>query len=218
MGEAEIDAFHHTITIHSNIITYGNAADEKLTENIRAEVETMWNEPRANITIKKNSYNVVFRITAALNPSVEMIDVFANTNPRNNYFRIEEYAHGNISFVDGIGCNSGYFMVENLYTGSTTAAHEYGHTLGLVHPDDLDYRGKGAPRIMYPRGTLVDPQYQYDPSKPAGVTGGTMHPMYRKVFKEDIALLKLERLRFNNSKAIAGDFTNVFHYNHRDEV
>jgi hypothetical protein len=218
MGEAEIDAFNHTITIHSHIITYGNAADEKLTENIKAEIETMWNEPHASIIIKKNAYNVVFRITAALNPSIEMIDVYTNTDPRNNYFRIEEYAHGNISFVDGIGCNSGYFMVENLYTGSTTAAHEYGHTLGLHHPVDLDYRGKGAPRIMYPRGTLVDPQYQYDPSKPAGVTGGTMHPMYRKVFKEDIALLKLERLRFNNSKAITGDFTNVFHYNHRDEV
>lgn len=218
MGEAEIDAFNHTITIHSHIITYGNAADEKLTENIRAEIETMWNEPHASILIKKNAYDVVFRISAELNPSIEMIDVFINTNPRNNFFRIEEYAHGNISFVDGIGCNSGYFMVENLYTGSTTVAHEYGHTLGLLHPVDLDYRGKGAPRIMYPRGTLVDPQYQYDPSKPAGVKGGTMHPMYRKVFKEDIALLKLERLRFNSNKAIMGDFTNVFHNNHRDEA
>ena len=218
MGEAEIDAFNNTITIHSHIITYGNAADEKLTENIRAETEMMWNEPQASIIIKKNVYHVVFRITAALNPFLEMIDVYTNTNPRNNYFRVEEYARGNISFVDGIGCNSGYFMVENLYTGSTTAAHEYGHTLGLYHPVDLDYRGKGAPRIMYPRGTLVDPQYQYDPSKPAGVTGGTMHPMYRKVFAEDIALLKLERLRFRNGKAIAGDFTNVFHGNHREQT
>ena len=71
---------------------------------------------------------------------------------------------------------------------------------------------------MYPRGTLVDPPFQYDPSKPAGVTGGTMHPMYRKVFAEDIALLKLERLRFNNGKAITGDFTNVFHFNHSEEA
>ncbi len=68
MGEAEIDAFNHTIIIHSHIITYGNAADEKLTENIRAEIETMWNEPQANIILKKNVYQVVFRITAALNP------------------------------------------------------------------------------------------------------------------------------------------------------
>ena len=70
---------------------------------------------------------------------------------------------------------------------------------------------------MYPRGTLVDPQFQYDPSKPAGVTGGTMHPMYRKVFADDISALKLERLRFVNQKAIAGGFTNVFHLNHINE-
>ena len=67
---------------------------------------------------------------------------------------------------------------------------------------------------MYPRGTLVDPQFQYDPSKPAGVTGGTMHPMYRKVFFGDIAALKLDRLRFTANKAILGDFTNVYHSNH----
>jgi hypothetical protein len=69
---------------------------------------------------------------------------------------------------------------------------------------------------MYPRGTLVDPQFQYDPSKPAGVTGGTMHPRYRKVFAEDIAALKLERLKFKNKKAIVGEFTNVYHADHND--
>jgi len=105
-------------------------------------------------------------------------------------------------------------MLENLYAGSTTAAHEYGHTLGLVHPDNIDLRGKGVPGIMYPRGTLVDPQYQYDPSKPPGVKGGTMHPIYRKVFPEDISALRLEKLQFKNNKAIIGGFTNVYHASH----
>ncbi len=217
MGEAEIDTNNRIIIIHSHIITYGNAADETITESIRSEIETMWNEPHATINIKGVSFLVSFHITALLQPSIDDIEILSNTNSRNNYFRIEEYAHGNISFVDSIGCNTGYFKLENLYVGSTTAAHEYGHTLGLEHPVNLDYRGKDIPRIMYPRGTLVDEQFQYDPSKSAGVTGGTMHPMYRKVFTEDIVLLKLDKLRFINNKAVIGDFTNVFHYNHADE-
>lgn len=216
MGEAELDRFHNVIIIRSNIITYGDAADEKITQSIRDEIETMWNEPKGMIYLKKIPFTVAFRITAEFRASIDMKEIYSNTDPRNNYFRIEEYAHGNISFVDGLGCNSGYFKLENLYVGSTTAAHEYGHTLGLDHPADLDFRGHGVPGIMYPRGTLVDPQYQYDPAKPAGVTGGTMHPMYRKVFAEDISALQLERLRFKNEKAIAGDFTNVFHLNHNN--
>ncbi len=216
MGEAELDTHYNTITIHSNIITYGNAADKKITALIRDEIETMWNEPKGTIYIKGIEFYVTFRITAELRASINDEEIYANLNCRNNYFRIEEYALGNISFVDGLGCNSGYFKLENLYAGSTTAAHEYGHTLGLDHPLNLNYRGKGVPGIMYPRGTLVDPQFQYDPTKPAGVTGGTMHPKYRKVFAEDITLLKIERLRSQNQKAVIGEFSNVYHIDHRE--
>jgi hypothetical protein len=200
MGEVEIDIDNRLIIINSHIITYGNAANEKLTESIRDEIETMWNEPHAMVDIKGNSFTVRFHITAVLNTSINEIEILSNTSPRNNYFRIEEYANGNISFVDGIGCNSGYFKLENLYTGSTTAAHEYGHTLGLDHPANLDYRGKGVPRIMYPRGTLVDPQFQYDSLKPAGITGGTMHPMYRKVLLKILLHLNLKNFNLKMAK------------------
>lgn len=214
MGEAEITT-NKIITIHSHIITYGNAADEIVTERIRDEIETMWNEPQAIIVIQHISFQIVFRITAEMKKEISEFEVLQNTDPRINYFRIEEYVNGNISFVDGLGCNTGHFKLENLYEGSTTAAHEYGHTLGLEHPKDMDLRGKGVPGIMYPRGTLVDPQFQYDPSKPAGVTGGTMHPMYRKVFQQDVENLKLHRLSFHNNRAIIGDFTNVYHWSHQ---
>lgn len=217
MGEAELNIFNRSLIISSHFFCYGNAANAQLTNYIRDEIETMWNEPQGFIQLKGRPFRVSFRISAALNPVIDMDEVYTNTDPRNNYFRIEEYAHGNISFVDGLGCNTGYFMVENLYVGSTTAAHEYGHTLGLEHPSNLDYRGKGVPPIMYPRGTLVDPQYQYDSTKPAGVKGGTMHPMFRKVFAADIASLKLDRLRFTNDRAVVGDFTNVFHFDHGDQ-
>nr|MBA2330922.1 peptidase M10 [Flavisolibacter sp.] len=92
--------------------------------------------------------------------------------------------------------------------------HEFGHTLGLDHPKYLDIRGKGVPGIMYPRGTLVDPPYQYDPEQRPGLKGGTLHPQYRRVLKEDILNLKLHRLNYRNNKAVIGAFTNVYHWDH----
>lgn len=214
MGEAQL--INGIVTISSHIITYGNAANEELSEQIREEIETMWNEPNASVEINDHLYFIKFRITAELKKDIQELEILQNTDSRNNYFRIEEFAHGNISFVDGLRCNSGYFKLENLYKGSTTAAHEYGHTLGLDHPQDLDIRGKGVPGIMYPRGTLVDPQFQYDSLKPAGVTGGTMHPMFRKVMVDDIRNLQLHKLQFQNSKTTIGEFTNVYHWDHAD--
>jgi hypothetical protein len=218
MGEAELAGNHKDIIIHSHIITYGNAADIALTEMMKDEIETMWNEPQGSIEWKEQILNVVFKISGSFEPDITPLDIYQNIDPRNNYFRIEEFAHGNISFVDGLGCNTGYFKLENLYKGSTTAAHEYGHTLGLRHPYDLDLRGKGVPGIMYPRGTLVDAQYQYNPSGMAGDSsnGGTMHPKNRRVSKQDIALLKLHKLDFENGKAIIGGFTSIWHSDHGD--
>ena len=214
MGTVEI---HNTqLTIHSHIITYGNAANPSVTELIRDEIESMWNEPAGIFHKDQINYPVVFRITAAFRPDIAAEEIMSNLDPRNNYFRIEEFVHGNISFVDGLGCNTGYFKLENLYQGSTTAAHEYGHTLGLEHPHDLDFRGKGVPGIMYPRGTLVDPSYQYNPAGRAGDSsnGGTMHPRYRKVRIEDISLLRLNHLNFKEGKAQLGEFSSVWHPDH----
>lgn len=212
MGTAELKS--STLIIHSHIITYGNAATEELTQSMRDEIETLWNEPQATVFLGDVCHPIIFNITASFEPAITPLDIYKNLDPRNNYFRIEEFAYNNISFVDGLGCNSGYFKLENLYKGSTTAAHEYGHTLGLDHPKNTDLRGKGVPGIMYPRGTLVDPPFQYEPDKAAGTKGGTMHPMYRKVKQEDIALLNLHKLHFQNNIAILGEFTSVWHDAH----
>ena len=49
MGTVELNS--RILFIYSNIITYGNAADEAITAMIREEIETMWNEPKAKLNI-----------------------------------------------------------------------------------------------------------------------------------------------------------------------
>ena len=214
MGTVEIT--NNKLLIFSHIIIYGNAATPTLAEMMRDEIQTMWNEPRGICRIDGEDYLVEFNISASHETGITDLDIYQNLDAKNNYFRIEEYAMGNISFVDGLGCNSGYFKLENLYKGSTTAAHEYGHTLGLDHPSDLDLRGKGVPGIMSPRGTLVDAIFQYNPSGRAGDSnnGGTMHPKYRKVLSPDIEKLKLNKLDFVSGSAVIGEFTSIWHPDH----
>lgn len=216
MGTVEIIGSELIITSH--VVTYGDASTAEMTHYIGEEIEAMWNAPQGKCELDDRSYTVRFRISTEFKPAIAPEEILGNINPINNYFRIEEFATGHISFVDGLGSNTGYFLVENLYRGSTTAAHEYGHTLGLAHPDDMDIHGLGAPGIMYPRGTLVDPSFQYDPAVPAGQKGGTMHPIYRKVRQQDIDLLHIPDLTFRMNKAMIGDFTSVFHYNHRETI
>src|SRR5215471_20048010 len=115
MGESEINTSGRTITISSHIVTYGNEATEEVTERIRKEIETMWNEPKASVYFRNDHYKLIFQITAEIKKDISELDILQNTDPRNNYFRIERFAHGSISFVDGLGCNTGYFLLENLY-------------------------------------------------------------------------------------------------------
>ena len=178
---------------------------------IANDISSHWNEPLATVRINNNLFDVQFDIDGVYEPDLDPEKVWYNDNPRFNFFRIEKFATGNISFVDGIGCNSGYFLLDNLLQTGTTAAHEYGHTLGLEHPTRLDIRGQGVPGIMYPRGTICDPAFQYDPAAEPGKTGGTLNPMHRKVLPADIEALKLHKLLFTNGRATVGDFSSLYH-------
>lgn len=223
MGEAELQPHRNLLIIHAELIFYGDAASEELSMQVAKDVEDHWNEPGGEIMVSQNwfykkRYQVRFNITGAYNKALTPETVFENINPRNNYFRIEEFAIGNISFVDGLNSNTGYFKLENLLNNSSTAAHEFGHTLGLDHPHDLDIRGRGTPGIMYPRGTLVDPQFQYSPEVAAGEKGGTLNPFTRKVLQHDIDDLKLNRLDFNaKGFAVLGGFTSIWHEKHKPD-
>lgn len=220
MGEAELQPNNNLLIIHAIINIYGDAANNDLSVKIASDIESYWNEPGGKAAINENwfskkTYDVRFSITGKFDRELTPQIVFENTDPRNNYFRIEEFANGNISFVDGINSNTGYFKLENLLNNSSTAAHEFGHTLGLEHPEHLDIRGEGTPGIMYPRGTWVDPQFQYYPKVEPGEKGGTLNPFTRKVLQKDIDDLHLNKLSFDKiGFATLGSFTSVWHQKH----
>jgi len=217
MGEAEIIPAAKQLVIHSTLFFYGDVVTDALAEQVAKDIMDHWNEPGGTVTIGGELYTVVFNIEGIWSKSLTPEMIFENNSPRNNYFRIEAYAMNNISFVDGLPCNTGYFKLDNLLNNSTTAAHEYGHTLGLAHPAILDIRGKGQPGIMYPRGTICDPEFQYDPLAEPGAKGGTLNPFTRKVLQADIDLLQLHLLSFDNhNSAVMGGFSDVYHQNHSD--
>jgi hypothetical protein len=212
MGEAELIISKQQLIIHSVIFFYGDVANDGLAKQVAADIANHWNEANGKVQIKGNWFTVWFDIEGILDASLTPLMVYENTNPRNNYFRIEEFATGNISFVDAINSNTGYFKLDNLLNNSTTAAHEYGHSIGLDHPKILDIRGKGTPGIMYPRGTIVDPQYQYAADAEPGKVGGTLNPFTRKVLPEDINDLRLHKLDYNREGfAMIGGFTSEWH-------
>ena len=62
MGSVELDIHQQQLFIFSNIVTYGNAATPEITELIREEIETMWNEPAAGLKFHDSIFTIVFRI------------------------------------------------------------------------------------------------------------------------------------------------------------
>lgn len=217
MGEIELVPDRKLLIIHSVLFFYGDAANDLLSKQIAEDIQQHWNEPKGKVAINNVMYNVEFNMEGIWSKSLSPEMIYENYNPRNNYFRLEEFASGNISFVDAINSNTGYFKLDNLLNNSTTAAHEYGHTIGLEHPEELDIRGKGIPGIMFPRGSIVDPPFQYNPQAIAGdnTNGGTMNPFTRKVTQADIDNLRLNKINFNNSRfAKLGDFSSIWHDKH----
>jgi hypothetical protein len=216
MGEAELHRTSGQLIIRSIFYFYGDAANAQLAKQIAADIQSHWNEPHSVVTINRKQFTVSFEITGFYDPALKPETVWYNDDQRINYFRIEEFVIGNISFVDGIGSNTGFFKLDNLLQTSSTAAHEYGHTIGLVHPKMLDIRGEKHPGIMYPRGTICDPHFQYWSHARPGEEGGFLDPKHRKVLDEDIQALKLHRLDFDErGVARIGEFTSLYHQKHQ---
>jgi hypothetical protein len=208
----------NSVVIKANLIIYGGAATLKLAQQMAYNVQWHWNYPKATILISGKKYKVKFLINGFHFSNISPSIILKNRHQQHVFIRIEHEISTGISVMDKVNSNSGFFKLQNVgYVGASTEAHEYGHALGLWpspdgHPQDLDQRGKGVPGIMYPRGTWVDPQYQYVATTPAGEQGGTVHPDKRRVRQLDIEMLFVN-FDFPKGKALQkmGSLTNIYH-------
>jgi len=221
-GEVAINKQSKTITISANLIFYGEAATPELAKQTAADVQKLWNGANGKVNIDGVEYSVQFDITSEYRNAEGPIDATAfffekglNDDVKNNYIEVKNKVDEGVSNMV-MGGNEGTFQLNNISReGSTTEAHEFGHSLGLWpgtkdgHPEDLDLRGEGQPGIMYPRGTLVDPQYQYNPNAKARSAGGTLNPEKRRVTQGDINALGIDKLTFDkNGKSNLGKSTS----------
>ena len=190
------------IRIASCLFLYGSEANQQIGEQIIEEINSMYNEPKATAVINGQNMRVVFDISFEIVAPLEAMDLAAsNDSYFNNFIRIESENHITRSFMGfGLGDNAGHWLTSDNLGTSTTAAHEFGHSLGLDHPANPDFRGSSSPPpIMAARGSLVDPQYQWNKFAKAGEYGGTMNPVHRRVAKEEIALI-MEGLTFEETE------------------
>ena len=201
------------IEIESRLYLYGSQATDGNGISIVEEIERMYNEPEVFVFTQNRRMKVIFKVSYEVISINEAILLSSkNTDFRNNFIRIESKNVLTRSFMGfGLGDNAGHWVTSDQLGISTTAAHEFGHGLGLDHPIFNDYRGTNLPPpIMAPRGSLVDPQYQWSPLAKAGEFGGTMNPIHRKVTVQEVEMVirDLSFEQFENN--LIGRISNTF--------
>ncbi len=221
LDEVYKDDENKRIIIYNELYFYGMHASPFLAEQIAKDAENDWNEPEGIIEINGENYLVFFIIKGFYVPLIDEEMIQLNRFVWRKFFKIDIESKFAVSYVDAIFSNSGLFLLKNIEKpNSKTAAHELGHSWGLLHPENLDYRGKGQPHIMFPRGTLVDAEFRYKPEAEAKLINGelvleqgcTVHTDKRKVTQFNIDDLGINRLKFNKfSYAPLSKLTNIFH-------
>lgn len=179
----EKDELTNTIRVIARMVYSGPALTEAIAESSTREIQDMWSEVPTEVMVGAKIYRVEFDIDYVMVGSQTLV------NPDScayNFIQVKpKSSAGDRSYYAGLGSRNGVFYTSDDLGNSTTAAHEFGHGLMLDH-NDLDQRTAEVPGIMFARGTFVRPEFQWNPSAPAGAAGGTINPKYRKVRAADI--------------------------------
>jgi hypothetical protein len=198
----------HSLNLSAHIYFYGVSATPQLTKLITDEINLYWNggshlhssflNLQTQVGGGIESFNM--EVTSEIISEAMAFRMMANSpSPEMNFIRLlpGNTANGDRSYMDQLCGNTGTWFTSDQLDLSTTAAHEFGHGLCLEHPNKGDLRGTGQPPMLAPRGTLVDPQYQWNPSSVAGQAGGTLNPFKRRVIQADIDRMPLDVLNYD---------------------
>lgn len=199
------------IRVKADIFLYGKYAGDALAADIEAEINRMWNQPLVVVPVQNRYLKVSFHVgVQPVTVEEAKQKMRENRSHEVNFVRVEDANIVERSMMGmGLGQNSGHWLITDQLGQSTTAAHEFGHALGLPHPRQLDYRGTGYPPLMAPRGTLVDAVFQWNPLAEPGAFGGTMKPVHRRVRQEEVLEVLARAVRVQNN-FIIGEISNLY--------
>jgi hypothetical protein len=200
-----------SIVVSAKLYFYGSYATDDIAQKIITEISEQYNAANGKVKIDDVVFDVKFDIDFEIVDNIKALELAAkNKNYRNNFIRIEQKNVAERSFMGfGLGQNAGHWLITDNLGESTTAAHEFGHGLGLDHPKEFDLRGFDTPPpIMAPRGTIVDVQFQWNPTVEAGEFGGTLKPIYRKVSAWEIAQVFEGKVFSEKGKLNIGEISN----------
>ncbi len=189
------------ITFVSQMIYRGGALTAKNARDSTLEMTSLWNESRGSVRYRGRLYKAKFIFSYVMDPYQRYVD---SGSCAENHVKIENpVKEGDRSFYRLAGRFGTFFTTDDLGR-STTTAHEYGHGLGLDH-DDYDQVTTAVPGIMFARGTLVRPEYQWNPFAVAGAPGGSIKPHHRRVRVIDLLKLNLESVNFAGGVGCLGE-------------
>ena len=194
------DDLRGVITLVTKINYTGPLATRAIAYAATAEISRMWNEPRAVVTYEGRPYRVEFLLGYAIPWAFN----YDSGSCGENTVEIRNAGVGGDRSYYTLFGRYGVFFTSDEIGVSTTTAHEYGHGLGLDH-DDYDQRTARVPGIMFARGTLVRPEFQWNPSSAPGAPGGSINPFYRHVRKSDVLKIALSRVLFRNGFGCLGE-------------